>query len=76
MRREHEGIRLGRNRIELETELRDLTDRLCSLSDHMKRATLAHEMATVEDLAIEMGGMDRKIEETAFLLELIYAATA
>jgi hypothetical protein len=72
--RQREAIRLGRTRLELETELRDLTERLCSFSDHMKRAAEAHDMATVEDLAIEMHGMDNKIEEASFLLGLIYEA--
>lgn len=65
-------MKLGRSRLTLETELGELTTRLAQLADHMVVAAQALDAHTVNDLSIEAYDVDKQIEDTAFLLSLIY----
>lgn len=64
-------MKLGRQRQELERDRSELASRQAQLADHIDRAAKAADNATVQDLVIEIGDVEHKLEETCWLLELL-----
>lgn len=65
-------MNMTEERQRLERELIELTAKCAQLADQMHVAASNHDARMVEELSIELYDIDKKTEETAFKLELIY----